>query len=344
MFRIATAISLFAGVLMMSVSAARAENWIDMKGKEGPGKGKKVVLMAGDEEYRSEESLPQLAKILSRKHGFDCRVVFSIDPKTGNINANLHNNTPGIEALDDADLFIILARFRDLPEDQMKHIADYVMKGKPVIGIRTATHSFDIKSGPYKMYTHNSRAADWQGGFGKQVLGETWVNHWGSHKHQSTRAIVAPGMEGSPLLRGVSDVWVSTDVYEDKLPMQESVKPLFLGAVLSGMKPTDQPIAGKKNDPMMPIAWTKTYKLPGGQEGKSFCTTMGASTDFENEGLRRLVVNAAYWLTGLEVPAKADVGIIGEYKPTDYGFRKTEELPPFKPDDYAKDTWPVWKK
>jgi len=118
------------------------------------------------------------------------------------------------------------------------------------------------------------------------------------------------------------------------------VKPLYLGAVLSGMKPTDQPIAGKKNDPMMPIAWTKTYKLEGGQEGKSFCTTMGASTDFESENLRRLVVNASYWLVDLDVPAKANVDIIGEYKPTDYGFRKENELPPFKPDDYAKDTWP----
>jgi hypothetical protein len=247
MSRIAGGLTLCVALVMMTISNVRADEWIDFKGKDGPGRGKKIVLMAGDEEYRSEEGLPQLAKILSTEHGFDCRVVFSIDPKTGYINANLHNNTPGLEALDSADLFIILARFRDLPDDQMKHIDEYVKKGKPVIGIRTATHSFEIKNpaSSYKMYTHNSRVAGWQGGFGKQVLGETWVNHWGNHKKQSTRAIVAPGMEGSPLLRGVSDVWVSTDVYEDKLPMQPSVKPLLLGAVVRGMKPTDQPIAGK---------------------------------------------------------------------------------------------------
>ncbi len=340
MSRIAAGICLCVSLMMLAISNAKADQWIDIKGKDGPGKGKHVVLMAGDEEYRSEESMPMFAKILADHHGFDCRVVFSIDPKTGLINSNLHNNTPGLEALDNADLFIILTRFRDLPADQMKHIADYVKKGKPVLGIRTATHAFDIKNGEYKMYTHNSRVPGWQGGFGKQVLGETWVNHWGSHKHQSTRAIVVQGMESSPLLRGVGEIWVSTDVYEAKLPVQPTVKPLLLGAVLSGMKPTDQPISGKKNDPMMPIAWTKTYKIQGGQEGKSFCTTMGASTDFESEALRRLIVNAAYWLVDLDVPAKANVDIIGEYKPTDYGFRKEDQLPPFKPEDYAKDTWP----
>jgi hypothetical protein len=342
MSRIAAGISLCVALVMMTFSNVRADEWIDVKGKEGPGKGKHVVLMAGDEEYRSEESMPQMAKILAN-HGFDCRVVFSIDPKTGLINANLHNNTPGLEALDNADLLIMLTRFRDLPDDQMKHVVDYVMKGKPVIGLRTATHAFEIKSGTYKMYTHNSRVAGFQGGFGKQVLGETWVSHWGNHKHQSTRAIVVQGMESSPLLRGVGQIWVSTDVYEDKLPMQPSVQPLLLGAVLSGMKPTDQPIAGKKNDPMMPIAWTKTYKLEGGQEGKSFCTTMGASTDLVDENLRRLVVNAAYMLVGLEVPAKANVDIVGEYKPTDYGFRKDQDLPKYKPEDFAKDTWPPSK-
>ncbi|HEY8750753.1 MAG TPA: ThuA domain-containing protein [Tepidisphaeraceae bacterium] len=339
MSRIAAGICLCVSFLMIISTARAADEWISFQGKDGPGKGKRVVLMAGDEEYRSEEGLPQLAKILSTHHGFDCRVVFSIEPTTGQIDPNLHSNTPGLEALDNADLLIILTRFRDLPDDQMKHVVDYVMKGKPVIGLRTATHAFEIKKGTYAKWTWTSKVPGWQGGFGKQVLGETWVNHWGSHKKQSTRAMVVPGMESTPLLRGVSDIWVTTDVYEAKLPVQESVKPLLLGAVLSGMKPTDQPIAGKKNDPMMPIAWTKTYKLEGGEEGKSFCTTMGASSDLQNEGLRRLIVNATYWAVGLDVPAKADVDIVGEFKPSDYGARKNH--PPFRPEDFAKDTWPT---
>src|SRR5262249_22744906 len=132
--------------------------------------------ISGDEEYRSEETLPQLAKILSRKHGFTCTVLFAIDPADGTINPNKTDNVPGLEALDSADLMVIFTRFRDLPDDQMKHVEAYLKAGKPVIGLRTSTHAFNIKrDGPYKAYSFNSKT--WEGGFGRQVLGETWVNH-----------------------------------------------------------------------------------------------------------------------------------------------------------------------
>src|SRR6266404_5510696 len=240
MSRIAPGMSLLVvALLMLSFSTVHAaDGWISFQGKDGPGKGKHVVLMAGDEEYRSEEGLPQLAKILATHHGFDCRVVFSVNPETGVIDPNLHNNTPGLEAVDNADLLIMLTRFRDLPDDQMKHIVEYVNKGKPLVGLRTATHGFEIKKGTYAKYTWTAKAPGWEGGFGRQVLGETWVNHHGQHGRQSTRAVVIPGMEQSPLLHGVEDVWGPTDVYTVKLPMQPEVKPLLLGAVLSGMKPT----------------------------------------------------------------------------------------------------------
>ena len=92
--------------------------------------GKHIVLISGDEEYRSEESLPQLAKILSTYHGFRCTVLFAIDRKDGTVNPGQPDNIPGLEALDSADLMVILTRFRDLPDDQMKHIVDYVESGK----------------------------------------------------------------------------------------------------------------------------------------------------------------------------------------------------------------------
>ena len=149
------------------VQAANAG--IPFEGSEGPGKGKQVVLISGDEEYRSEESLPQLAKILANRHGFTCTVLFAIDPKDGTINPNISNNIPGLEALDKADLMIIFTRFRDLPDEQMKHVADYVDSGRPVIGLRTATHAFNIKGDKtYARYSHNSRVKDWEGGFGRQ--------------------------------------------------------------------------------------------------------------------------------------------------------------------------------
>ncbi|NIL96959.1 MAG: hypothetical protein GTO62_07415, partial [Planctomycetales bacterium] len=101
-------------------------------GGEGPGRGKQVVLVSGDEEYRSEEALPQLAKILARHHGFNCTVLFAIDAQTGTINPNVQHNIPGLEALQTADLMIIFVRFRGLPDDQMRHLDAYLQAGKPV--------------------------------------------------------------------------------------------------------------------------------------------------------------------------------------------------------------------
>jgi hypothetical protein len=97
-----------------------------------------------------------------------------------------------------------------------------------------------------------------------------------------------------------------------------------MGQVLKGMKPDDDPVTGKKNDPMMPVAWVKSYKGKDGQTGRVFTTTMGAATDLEREGTRRMLVNATYWAAGIEdkIPAGGTkVELVGEYKPTAFGFK-----------------------
>ena len=107
-----------------------------------------------------------------------------------------------------------------------------------------------------------------------------------------------------------------------RLPLPGDSKPLVMGQVLAGMKPTDKPLAGPKNDPMMPIAWTKTYQGSEGQTGRVFTTTMGSGKDLQSEGLRRLLVNAAYWCVGLEdkIPARADVALVGPYQPAPFSI------------------------
>jgi hypothetical protein len=323
------------------LSPARADDaslWVTYTGQEGPGKGKHVVLVSGDEEYRSEEALPQLAKILAQRHGFSCTVLFAIDPKNGTINPNI-SNIPGLEALQKADLMIIATRFRNLPDEQMKHIVDYVESGRPVIGLRTATHAFDIPGNrTYSKYSYNYGGKDYLRGFGRQVLGETWIAHHGKHGSQSTRGILAVGQENNPILRGIKDgdIWGPTDVYTASPPSDSTI--LVLGQVLKGMKATDEP-AGKEiikkkikgevkefasnpNEPMMPIAWTRIYTPENGKKARVFTTTMGSSTDLASEGLRRLLVNATYWTVGLEqrIPsAGTDVQIVGEYQPTPFG-------------------------
>jgi type 1 glutamine amidotransferase len=310
---------------------ALAQDWVVYEGQDGPGKGKHVVFLSGDEEYRSEEGLPMLARILAVRHGFRCTVLFAINPADGTITPTVLDNIPGLEQLATADLCVMKLRFRELPDEQMKHFVSYVNSGKPLVALRTATHAFNYvknKQSPYARYSFNSK--DWPGGFGQQVLGETWVNHHGHHGKESTRGVVNACFQSHPLLRGVTDLWGPTDVYTVSHLLWDA-KVLVWGQVLTGMKPDDPPVTGRKNDPMMPLAWTRQHTGEGGKPARIFTTTMGASVDLENEGLRRLIVNACYWAVGLEdrIPARADVDYVGEYKPTWFGFGKfTQGLKP----------------
>jgi hypothetical protein len=261
--------------------------------------------------------------------------LFSSAATTSTAPRKYNTNTPGLEALKTADLMVICTRFRDLPDEQMKFVVDYVEAGKPVVGLRTATHGFALHSKTDARYNHDSKEKGWEGGFGKLVLGDTWLSHHGDHGKQSTLGILAKDQKDNPILRGIKDgdIWGPTDVYGVLLPLPGECKVLVLGEVLSGMKPTDKPVEGKKNDPMMPLAWTKTYKVPDGKEGNAFTTTMGASQDLESEGLRRLLVNACYWAVGLEdkIPQKGNVDLVGEYKPT--GFKDGGHVKGVKPSD-----------
>ncbi len=306
---------LLAAAFTFTTARADDAQWLTYPGGKGPGAGKHIVLLAGDEEYRSEEALPQLAKILSERHGFKCTVIFSINKTTGEIDPTTKDNEPGVEALDSADLCITSLRYRAWPDEQMKHFVDYLAAGKPIIGLRTSTHSFNGIKGQYDRFNH----------YGKDVLGEGWVNHWGKHKSEATRGVIEPGAEKDALLSGVADIFGDTDVYEAYPPADAKI--LVRGVVLKGMKPEDEPADYTKkratdkaeqgiNDPAMPVVWTRT----NAGKNKILTTTLGSATDLQNEGLRRILVNAAYSFTGLPVPAKADVALVGEFKPTFYGF------------------------
>ena len=313
--------------------APDARQWVVYEGAKGLGAGKHVVLVSGDEEYRSEEAFPQLGKILAKRHGFKCTVLFAINPKDGTIDPNNTKNIPGLEALRTADLMIIATRFRDLPDEQMKYVAEYIDAGKPVIGMRAAVVAFRLKSKTYERFSCSGKV--WKGGFGQQILGQTWKSHHGRHGRQSTRGVLAPGAKDHPIVRGCDDIWGPTDVYTVRNPLPEGSKVLFLGQVIEGMKPTDKPAVGKKNNPMMSMAWTKTYKGAKDQVGRVFTTTMGDARDLQSEGLRRLLVNAAYWCVGMEknIPAKANVDLVGEYKPLPFGFNKFKKG--VKPSEHA---------
>ena len=308
---------------------------ITYEAKPGPGNGRHLVFLTGDEEYRSEEGLPMLAKILSQRQGFKCTVLFALDPD-GTINPDNNTSVPGIEVLDSADGIVLGLRFRQWPDAAMGHFAAAVERGVAIVALRTSTHSFRFPPGSASAYM---RFND----FGREVLGENWVSHWGANRRGATRGIIEPGAETDPVLRGVHDIFGDSGAYETH-PVAGS-KILVRGQVLEGMKPGDEPDLEQRkkrksdgqeqgiNDPMMPAAWIRTHENPGGKANRVFCTTMGAATDLANEGLRRMVVNAVLWGFGLEISAETDVRFIDPYVPGNYAFKGYRRG--ITPDDHA---------
>lgn len=313
-FVLVVTVCLLAGQVM-------AEPGLVFQGGQGPGKGKHIVLLAGDEEYRSEDSIPQLARILAVRHGFECTVLFAINKETGEIDPQTLDNIPGLQSLQTADLMVMFLRFRELPDEQMKYIIDYTNSGKPIIGLRTATHAFNYvkhKDSPYAKYSFRSKELD--GGYGRQVFGETWISHYGSHQKESTRGLIVKGMGNESIAKGIDSIWGPSDVY-GLTTLLGDCRPIVMGQVLEGMNPDDKPNTKKR---LVPVAWTKTYTGDKGNTARVFTTTMGHSFDFKNEGFRRLMVNACYWALDMEnsIPDKSNVDFVGEYNPNQIGMGK----------------------
>jgi type 1 glutamine amidotransferase len=319
----------FVGLMGGLLSAQ--DPWATFAGGPGPGTGKHIVFVVGDQEYRSEESMPQLALILARQHGFRTTVLFPIHRETGEIDPMTMDNIPGLAQLARADLMVIFTRFLELPDEQMKHILDYTNSGRPIVGLRTATHAFNFrtrKDSPYARYSYNS--ADPAGGWGRWVLGETWINHYGAHEKESTRGVVAEGMAGHPILRGVTGIWGPSDVY-GITTLPAGSQPLLLGQVLSGMSPSDPPNAAKQ---LVPVAWTRTFTGGEGKPARVFTTTLGHAGDLRNEGVRRMLVNACYWALGMEaaIPSWSQADLVGKYEPNPIHMKKHK--PGMKPSDW----------
>jgi putative heme-binding domain-containing protein len=300
------------------------------EGQGGPGQGKHIVFLAGDHEYRSEETLPELARILAKHHGFRCTVLFTVDPTTGEI-APGSNHLPGMEALRTADLMVIFLRFQDFPREQMQHIVDYLDRAGPVVGLRTPTHAFKIPRGAeFARFDYKYDGKEFEGGFGRRVLGETWAGHYGKNHVLSTRLDLIAAQESHPILRGVSGAWVRSGGYRADPTGDSTV--LALVQPLDGMTP-DSPTAVDKKP--CPGVWVRHYRNAAGKSGRVFTSTSGASEDLLDDGYRRMLVNACFWACGLEGQIKADavIDLVGAYRPTT--FRMGGHRRGVKPSDLA---------
>jgi hypothetical protein len=317
--RMHTLVLLALTCLLLAPARASAQNphLVTYQGEEGPGKGKHIVFLAGDHEYRSEEALPALARLLAKRYGFRCSVFITTNPQTGFIEPG-SSNIAGLEALRTADLLVVALRFQDFPDAEMQHIADYLDRGGPVLGLRTATHAFQIKRADAKFLRFHWQGVDgYPGGFGRQILGETWVSHYGRNHVQSSRLVFLSEEAAHPILRGVKDVWVQSGGYT-AAPIEGS-HILARGQILNGMTP-DSPVAADKTE--QPVAWYRTYTGASGRSGRVFTTTHGASEDLLNEGFRRMIVNASLWAMGMErsIEAAADIRFVGPYQPSTFSF------------------------
>jgi type 1 glutamine amidotransferase len=313
--------------LGLAPGARADEGAITYEPAGGAGQAKHIVFVCGEWEYRCEECLPMLAKILAARHGFKCTVLFSMNPKDGTVDPSVKNNIPGLNALKSADLMVLFAMDLTLPDEQMKHFVEFLETGKPVFGIRCSLLSFRYdKTSPYARYDVGN------GSYATALFGESWKGHYGDHGKESTRGLRAGLSESNPILRGVHDVWGPTDVYRvTTLPADATV--LMYGQVLGGMKPGDRPNLQKA---IMPMVWVREIHRKLGGVARVVMSTIGAAQDMESEDLRRLYVNSIYWAVGREssIPQKADVRFVGEdWKASPFGGGKFHRG--LKPADFA---------
>ncbi len=314
-----TVLPMMVAIVLMANAASHAadESSVVYEGTGGIGAGKHIVFVASDHEYRGEETLPALARIMAKQYGFKCTVVFGINPGDETILPG-SSHIPGLEVLKEADLMVIFMRFINMPDDQMQHFVDYVDRGGPILGLRTSTHAFKIPE-DRKFYSYDFRnpTKEHYMGFGRQVLGETWAGHYGGNHRQSSILAIEPKNKNHPILRGVKDMHTQAGGYT-AYPLEPSAI-LARGIILNGLS-KDAPVDSSKL--LMPVVWVREVASASSKVARIFTTTQGASEDILNEGFRRLLVNAHLWCLGMDdqIQPENNVDLVGPYHPSTYNF------------------------
>ena len=226
------------------------------------------------------------------------------------------HDIPGLEHLASRPTCMILfSRLITLPEEQLEHIYTYLDSGqadhRPAHG-QPRLHRVRVPQArrtQAELLVMTSSEAAFRG-------------HHGRWHQDSTRGILVDANKHHPVLIGVDDIWGPSDVYRtypEDGALPEGCTPLVMG----------QPLMSRGHDDAinpdlmaLPVAWVKTWTGDTGNTARVFQSTMGSAKDFQSAGLRRLVVNAAYWCMGLEeqIRAKSSVEILGRYEPLASGF------------------------
>lgn len=242
-----------------------------------------LVIVMAEDEYQTEQTLPPFARHHLGK-AFRVSLLFARDDNP--------NDIPGTEILDDADALLVSVRRRPLPAEQMDAFRRFAASGKPMIGIRTASHAFCLRGNA----APPEGLADWPE-FDAEVWGGSYTNHYGNSLQNTVQ--ITEEQSGHPVLKGVrTDPFPVGGSLYIAAPLKERTTVLMTGRV-EGQAPE-------------PVAWT--FERASG--GRSFYTSLGYRSDFEgNPDFQRLLVNGIYWAAGLEPPEEFTVaGTIEDYR------------------------------
>ena len=306
--------------------------------------GKKVVFLTGDEEYRSEESMPMLAKILEREFGFDTEVGFSVD-ENGFVDPLEAGSLTKTEELADADLLVLYLRFRSPEEEKFQHILDYLAQGKPIVAFRTSTHAFrfpnEANLSEWGYQTDPEKVHSFGGGEKiREILGQNWITHHGHFddgKKPLTDVAIYEGKSGHPILKGIEPFQAYSWLYHVEGGGDTIAGDPELLLEGKSLKSNKEERGETDRYPLQnPVAWTKTYEGKSGTEGRVFTTTLGHPYDFRDPNMRRLAIQGILWSLGKEdkIPdSGVNVETVGEYNPNNSGFGEDKFKQGLKPED-----------
>lgn len=244
-----------------------------------------VAFIIADNEYHANQSLPQFGHELLLTKGVNCEYASGKPVTEGEGVHNIEN----MQILNDADLAVVFVRRRALPSEQMNFIKEYVEKGKPVLGIRTASHAFDAKKdvpreggGLVAAKTQVPELlAQWPE-FDQDVLGGNYQGHYGNMK-EGIAFSVSPGMENHPVLKGISPkgfigpVAPSESLYKNRPLRSENIQVLLTGSI--------------PNEPAEPVFWINNL-----ENGKVIYTSMGHWAHWKMDEFYKLMVNSIGYL------------------------------------------------
>lgn len=301
-----TPLTFVLSILFLASSCSRK---IDFRSKH-------IVFVSGEEEYRSEESFPMIARILERETGAKVSFCFSVD-SSGYIDPNNTKHIAGLEKLKDADLMVIFARFRALPREELKYIQDYVESGKPILGLRTSTHSFLYQEDSLK-YMNN----EWP----TKVFGQQWITHHGHFDdgNKPLTKVYLNSIKKQTILNGVKPFDAYSWLYHvdgGEWKLQGDCNILLQG---KSLKSNHEMEGNLEKFPLTnPVAWTKTYTTNSGKSSKVFFTTLGHPYDFKDVSMRKLLLNSILWALDAEnkIPENGiNADPVYNYEPSNSGF------------------------